>query len=216
MLLELGLAVGGGLLNAAAGSAEDAELEKQRQKMLGLLQENIIDPAELDRLLADVNRMFNNRLVNTLNSTALRSRGFANSNVVKGATAGAIEGARIGTLSDTRFRALENNRNVRGQMVGVDLQTMPKHTFLGDFASGTLTALPTVLEGSKYFSTPDATLPSDSIELPNITKGTSPSIPSYDGSNIDTGLNTFGQLFNNDLPTFDMPKLNFQDYWSKK
>lgn len=152
MLLELGLAVGGGVLNALSGSAQDREIEKRKQQALALLRENIIDPKELDTMLTDINRLFNSRLVSTLNSTAIRSRGVVNSGVVKGVVAGQIEGARLGTLTETRFKTLQSNQATRAQMANVETTMGPQHDFLGDFASGALTALPTALEGSKYFS----------------------------------------------------------------
>lgn len=215
MLLELGLAVGGGILNAAAGSAENDQLEKQRQEMLKILGESIIDPAELDHMLANVNKMFNNRLVNTLNSTAIRSRGIANSNVVKGATIGTLEGARLGTLEQTRFSAREANAKTRAAMVGVNLQTMPKGSFLGDFLEGGLQALPIGMELSKMMSpevantlaqTPaNSTSPGISGDYSasrGIIGNNSPIAPNlqyngpeYDSSNLTEGLDTFTKLW---------------------
>lgn len=201
MLLELGLAVGGGLLNAAAGSAENDQLEKQRQEMLKILQESIIDPAELDHMLANVNRMFNNRLVNTLNSTAIRSRGIANSNVVKGATIGTLEGARLGTLEQTRFSARESNAKTRAAMVGVNLQTAPKHNFFGDFVAGGLQALPLGMELSKMMN-PEVANTLDASASEGITGNNSPTAPNlqyngpqYDYSNLTEGLDTFTKLW---------------------
>lgn len=169
MLLELGLAVGGGLLNAAAGSAQNDQLEKQRQEMLKLLEESLIQPEELDRMLGNVNRLFNNRLVNTLNSTAIRSRGIVNSNVVKGATAGAMEGARIGTLEQTRFSARESNARTRAAMVGVNMQTMPKNNFFEDFTTGALTSVPLTMEAGKLLDGLFAPLPTPGIVPPKDT-----------------------------------------------
>lgn len=214
MFLELGLAVGGGILNALAGQEQNAEIEKRKQAAIAALRENIIDPKELDTMLTDINRLFNSRLVNTLNSTAIRSRGVANSGVVKGVVAGQIEGARLGTLSETRFKALESNKQTMNQIANVNASMGRQNSFLGDFASGTLTALPAVLEGSKYFSGQTSADPLKPIET-----GTKPfqdlPLPNYNESNVGTGLNTFGQLFNNDLPTFDMPNLTFKDYWKQ-
>lgn len=214
MLLELGLAVGGGLLNAFAGDAEREAQEKSKQRALALLEQNITNPQELDAMLRDINRLFNSRLVNTLNTTALRSRGVANSGVLKAAAAGSIESARLGTLADTRFKALESNKQIYGQMAATEASMTPKGSFLGDLVSGTLTAIPAVVEASKMFAKPD----SPNTQLNSSISGglSSSSIPNFNQGNIDVGLNTFGQLFDNALPSFEVPQLSFMDYWKKK
>ena len=152
MILELGLAVGGGILNALAGAEKDRENEKRKQSALAMLRENIIDPNELDTMLQGINRMFNNRLVSTLNSTALRSKGIVNSGVMKAAAAGNIEGARLGTLSDTRFKVADSNRSTYSQMAGVEVGSGKESSVVGDFFSGALTALPAAMEAGKMFS----------------------------------------------------------------
>jgi len=63
-----------------------------------------------------------------------------------------MEGARLGTLEQTRFNAREANAKTRAAMVGVNLQTMPKHNFFGDFTTGALTAAPIGMELSKLMS----------------------------------------------------------------
>lgn len=136
--LAIGTAVGGGLLNMAAGNAEREQQNKAKQRTLSLLQENIIDPEELDLMLRNVNRLFNNRLVNTLNSTALQSRGFANANVAKATVAGAMEGSRLQSVNDTQQQAAEANRATRAQMAQVEGMMIPQGSALGDFAGGAI------------------------------------------------------------------------------
>lgn len=200
MLLELGLAVGGGILNAVAGAEQDREMEKRKQRSLSLLRENIVDPDELDDMLSGINQMFNSRLVSTLNSTALRSRGVANSGVVKGVTAGQIEGQRLGTLSDTRFRVQESNNNTRTQMANVESSIGSSNSVVGDFFAGGLTALPAAMEAGKMLN-PSVSTTLASAGTPNV-KSTSPTnitspigIPSYNEGNIMEGLGTFSKLY---------------------
>lgn len=152
MLLELGVAVGGGILNALNGSAEDREMEQRKQRAIALLKENIIDPDELNTMLQNVNRLFNNRLANTLNSTALRSRGIANNSVVKGVVASGIESARLGAITDTEQKALDNNSQVNSQIAQTELGYGDKHNFFGDFVGGALAAAPVGIELSKMLS----------------------------------------------------------------
>lgn len=175
MLLELGIAVGGGLLNALSGSAANsaAELEarrqqelieKRKQSALALLKENIIDPDELDTMLDNVNRLFNNRLVNTLNSTALRSRGIANNTAVKGVVASGIESQRLGSINEAYNRMLENNKQVGLQAANVVASTpiipIPQQSnFFGDFVGGALAAAPVGIELSKLFAGGNTDLP---------------------------------------------------------
>lgn len=151
MLLELGVAVGGGILNAIAGSAENDQIEAQKQRTLAYLNENIIDSGELNDMLRDINSMFNSRLVSTLNSTAIRSRGISNNNIVKGSASAELEGQRINTLSTTRMKVLEANRTTRAQMSGVEATMGPKSNFFGNFTTGALTAAPIGMELSKLF-----------------------------------------------------------------
>lgn len=159
LLLTAGIAVGGGILNALNGSAEDREMEKRKQAALTLLRENIIDPVELDTMLSNINRLFNNRLANTLNSTALRSRGIANSGVVKGIAAGQIESGRLGAISDTEFKALESNKQTRAQMAQTEVQYGSQHNFFGDFAGGALAAAPVGIELSKMLGNATSVIP---------------------------------------------------------
>lgn len=151
--LAIGTAVGGGLLNALAGNEERDRVEKQRSQALSLLRENIIDADELDLMLRNVNRLFNNRLVNTLNTTALQSRGFANANVAKASVAGAMEGSRLQSINETERSVLEANRATRAGMAQVEMSMTPTGSTLGDFTSGALAAAPVGMELSKLAAT---------------------------------------------------------------
>jgi hypothetical protein len=152
MILELGMAVGGGILNALAGAEANRAEEKKKQQALSLLRENVIDPDELDSLMRDINMTFNNRLTSTLNTTALRSRGAANSGVVKAAVAGQMEGQRLGTLQDTKFRALESNKATYSSMASVIASSPTPSSGVGNFAKGAMGALPIGMELSKMMS----------------------------------------------------------------
>lgn len=134
----IGATVGSALLNAIGGQAENAEMDKRRQRALSLLKENIIDPGELDLMLNNVNRLFNNRLTATLNSTALSSRAVANSNVVKGAVAGTLEGQRYQALIGAQERVYESNKGTLAQMAQTELAGGPNRSFFMDFATGGL------------------------------------------------------------------------------
>lgn len=134
----IGATVGSALLNALGGQAENAEMDKRRQRALSLLRENIIDPGELDLMLNNINRLFNNRLANTLNSTALSARGVANSNVVKGAVAGTLEGQRYQALIGAQERVYESNKGTLAQMAQTELAGGPNRSFFMDFATGGL------------------------------------------------------------------------------
>jgi len=152
MILELGMAVGGGILNALAGAEANRAEEKKKQQALALLRENVIDPDELDALMRDINMTFNSRLTNTLNTTALRSRGVANSAVVKGVVAGQMEGQRLGTLADARFKAMENNKQAYSSMASVIAGSPTPSSGVGNFFEGAMTAAPIGMELSKMMS----------------------------------------------------------------
>lgn len=200
MLFAIGAAVVGGALNALSGAAEDREMEKRKQAAMAQLRQNIIDPNELDSMLNNVNRLFNNRLVNTLNSTALQSRGVANSNVVKGITAGQIEAGRLGALTDTQLKVQEGNRQTYSQMAGIESSTGGRHNAIGDFASGALAAAPVGMELSKMLS-PNTIIP-----------GTQPqAIPVTDNSMDSMSTNIFDKLRGQE--TSDM---TYPDPWDGK
>lgn len=212
MLFAIGAAVVGGALNALSGAAEDREMEKRKQAAMAQLRQNIIDPNELDSMLNNVNRLFNNRLVNTLNSTALQSRGVANSNVVKGVTAGQIEAGRLGALTDTQLKVQEGNRQTYSQMAGIESSMGGRHNAIGDFASGALAAAPVGMELSKMLS-PNTISPGAQPNAPS-TEFQSPSI----ASNFTGGLeNPFmGKLSISDEDLTNFSSQSFGNMYKKK
>ena len=194
MLFAVGAALVGGALNAISGSAQDREMEKRKQAAIAQLKQNIIDPAELDTMLNNVNRLFNNRLVNTLNSTALRSRGVANSGVVKGVVAGQLEAGRLGAINQTQLEAQKTNQQTYSQMAGIESSMGGSHNAFGDFASGALAAAPVGMELSKMLS-------------PNtITPGAQPT-----ASSTDIQTPSIASNFTGDLTNPFMGKTNISD-----
>lgn len=202
MVLELGVAVGGGILNALNGAAANREEEKKKQQALSLLRENLIDPNELDALMRDINSTFNSKLVSTLNSTALTSRGVANSGVVKGAVAGQIEGQRLGSLTDARFRAMESNKQTNSAMASVIANSPTPSSGVGDFFEGVMAAAPIGMELSKMLDPSVAatlaggatgaggTSAVDSKGFSGIMGG-----PSFDNANMGEDLGMFSKLW---------------------
>ena len=204
MLLELGMAVGGGILNALAGAEQNRAEEKKKQQALSLLRENIIDPDELDALMRDINSTFNNKLVTTLNSTALSSRGVANNQVAKGVAAGQVEGQRYGTLADARFRALDSNKQTNAAMASVIAGSPTPSSGVGDFFEGAMTAAPIGMELSKMLNPSIASTlggAGGAIGEGGVSavdsKGFSGSYsgPKFDDSNFSEDFGTFGKLW---------------------
>lgn len=209
-LLAIGLAVGGGILNALSGAEANRAEEKRAQQALALLRENIIDPDELDALMRDINSTFNNRLVTTLNSTALTSRGVANAQVAKGVAAGQVEGERLGTLKDARFRVMESNKQTNAAMASVIAGTPAPSSGIGDFFTGALTAAPIGIELGKMLDPEIATTlaAGDGSE-----KGLSGRYdgPSY-GKNSVNLSGTFGDIWGDQDPGFTLNQQR-QNYW---
>lgn len=136
--ITIGLtALGGGILNTIGGSIEADRIEKQKARMRAILEEAKISDGELTNILSNVHKLFNARLVTTLNSAALQSSGIANSNVTKGIVAGALEGQRLQAVTQTTENALNQNKQVDMKLAELE-GISSNNNFLSDFLGGAI------------------------------------------------------------------------------
>jgi len=135
--LALGMGILGGVGNLIAGNEAEQQDRRRRELAISQLREGLIDSGELDQMLRNQDRLFNNRLQSTLNTTAIRTRGLANRGVVGAAAAGAINAqsaqARINTEQAVQRQNIGINQSIaRAQLGG------PENSPTGNFLSGFL------------------------------------------------------------------------------
>lgn len=131
------LAVGGvsGIANMFASQAKAREEQRRISRAQELIGRNLIDNKQLDEMLRDNTRLFNQRLVNTLNTTALRARGTSNAGVAGAQAAGQIEGARTASEIGIKQDVLKQNAQVRTAQAQLGLGGSISDP-LGDFIQG--------------------------------------------------------------------------------
>jgi hypothetical protein len=126
-----------GLANAFSSAAKAREERRRIAKAQELIGRNLIDDKQLDSMLRDNTRLFNQRLVNTLNQTALRAKGTANAGVAGAQAAGQIEGARATSEMGIRQDVLRSNMGTRTQIAQLGLSGSISDP-IGDFVSGAI------------------------------------------------------------------------------
>lgn len=147
-----------GIGNAIEGSSQREDQERKIKRAQDQIRSSIIDEGELSLMLNNTERLFNNRLISTLNTTALKSRGYANAGVIGAAVAGSMEGEKLNSLQDIRFKVLQHNTTANNKIADLEMG-MPTGSSLGDFATGFVGGIPTGIELSKLFK-PDS-IPTD-------------------------------------------------------
>lgn len=136
-LLMISATLGGGAINALAGQSEQDALNKKKARMRALLEEAYITPGEIDNILSNVHRLFNNRLTSTLNSAALTSRTIANNNITKGIVAGSIRGQELTAENSIISSTMQQNQEI--DMKLAELESMSTESnFLSDFLGGSI------------------------------------------------------------------------------
>jgi len=136
-ILTVGGALFGGINNLLGASEEQRKNRERADKARQILEQGLIGEGELNLMLNNTERLFNSRLTSTLNSTALRSRGIANANVVSGAVAGAMEADKLRSLSEQRLQVQRNNLDIRNKEAQIEAQ-VPVTNTAGAFVSGAL------------------------------------------------------------------------------
>jgi len=137
-LLPVASAVIGGITNILSNDAQ-AEAEKKRANAaLALMDRSIVDDNELASILRKQTRTFNVGLQNTLNTTAIRSRGLANPGVVGAAAGGQIEGAKAMSLATTEEKVRESNSDIRAKQAYIKASGTAYSDPVGSFTEGAI------------------------------------------------------------------------------
>lgn len=150
--VSLGITLGTSLFGGAANLIADQQAAQQdaarRRMAIQTLSQNLVGTGQLEKMLQNTSRLFNNRLVSTLNTSAIRSRGTANAGVLGAAITGQMRGAELQTQSGIQNSVLQNNQQIGSQIAQLQAGGA-NYSGVGSFASGLLTALPTGWELAK-------------------------------------------------------------------
>ena len=136
-----GASLASGIASIFSDKATADAANERIRRMQALMAEGLVDSGEIANRLRGVDRMFNQRLNAVLNTTALRSRGFANQGTIGAAVAGGVEGARLEAHSNILDSAYNSNRQTRTQiaMAGLGEQSAnPVGAFTEGAAAGAM------------------------------------------------------------------------------
>ena len=170
-VLPIAIGLAGGLSSLFSGQANAKAINEKIRRAQGLAAESLIDNEELSSRLGSIDRMFNQRLTSTLNTTAIRSRGFANSGTIGAAVAGGIEGDRLASKSQTVNESLNFNKQVQQSIAQMELGTASANP-IGDFVSGAASGVSLGMELDKLVNPaaiPGTTTTQQSIEAGQAT-----------------------------------------------
>lgn len=151
-------AIAGGLFGGISSIFSDASqvnaMNERIRRTQELVANTLVDQDQIQDRLASIDRMFNQRLTSVLNTTAIRSRGFANRGTIGAAAAGQVEGARL-TAQDTAIQQGQDiNRNARLQIAQLELQKGSTDP-VGSFIQGATAGVTTGLEIDKFLGRED-------------------------------------------------------------
>lgn len=214
--VSIGITAGGfllgGLSSMFAGDAQ-AELErKKKERAQELLGRSIIDTGELDTMIATSNKRFNANLQRVLNTTALRSRGLENSNVVGAAAAGEIAGQAASAESQIRAGVQLHNESVFERMATLEFSSPTPTNPFEEFVTGGISGAMAGLEISKTVGNLD--------KLAGLSVGdadiTTPSYTAGSWTESDSTKYTSANLYKNLFRDNDLGRVSFgeDDYGS--
>jgi hypothetical protein len=125
----------GGITSLFSEASQAEQMNENIRQAQALMAKGLISSDQLQDRLHSIDRQFNSRLTNVLNTTAIRSRGIANQGTVKAAAAGALEGSRLATEVGIIEQSLSENRGIRQAQASLELQkTNPD--MIGAFVEG--------------------------------------------------------------------------------
>ena len=122
--LSIGITLGSSILGGIFGSSAEAEKERkireQIQRAQALARQGIISKDQLAGRLRDIDRLFNKRLITTLNSTAFGGRRLANANVAGAAVSGQLGAQAEATKVDYQSNVEQQNARIYSYMASLE------------------------------------------------------------------------------------------------
>jgi hypothetical protein len=148
--VSLAFDFGGAILGGIFGSNAEAEEERrQRQKVReaqALVRKGLVSDEELGSRLRDIDRLFNKRLISTLNSTAFGARRLANANVAGASVAGQLGAQAEATKVQYSTEVDRLNANIYTQLGYLEMQN-----YTPNYTSGFLeSAIPGLFAANEF------------------------------------------------------------------
>lgn len=109
--LTLGSTIFGGIFGGMAEAEKEKKIREQVQRAQALARQGLMSSEQLASRLRDIDRLFNKRLISTLNSTAFGGRRLANANVAGASVAGQL-GAQS-EASKVQYTSAVDDRNAQ-------------------------------------------------------------------------------------------------------
>lgn len=139
----------GGLTSLFSGQSEADEINAKIRRAQAIAAEGLVDSGEISNRLNSIDRMFNQRLTSVLNTTAIRSRGYANQGTIGAAAAGGVEGDRLASKANAISMAQDTNRQVKQTIAQMELG-MTEANPMADFVTGATSGVALGLETTKF------------------------------------------------------------------
>lgn len=139
----------GGISSIFSGQSEADAINEKIRRAQALAAESLVDNSEISSRLNSIDRMFNQRLTSVLNTTAIRSRGFANQGTIGAAAAGGVEGDRLASKANAISMAQDTNRQVKQTIAQMELG-MTEANPIADFVTGATSGVALGLEATKF------------------------------------------------------------------
>lgn len=148
----------GGISSIFSGQSEADAINERIRRAQALAAESLVDSGEISQRLNSIDRMFNQRLTSVLNTTAIRSRGYANTGTVGAAVAGGVEGDRLASKSQTLEAAHNQNTQVQQTIAQMELGGVSANP-IADFVTGATSGIALGNEVTKFVDNMNFSLP---------------------------------------------------------
>jgi hypothetical protein len=192
-------AIGGGILGSAAESERERKIREQVARAQALARQGLITPERLASRLRDIDRLFNKRLISTLNSTAFGGRRLANANVAGASVAGQLGGQAEASKTDYAMRADTLNAGIYQNMANLEAGA-PITNKTEATAAGIFGGLQVGLQAADIFNKPTVPNPNTNSPTPNTPMYNNPyNIVDYFQGYQDSPMNLKVRTGNEDL-----------------
>jgi len=138
----------GGITSMFSESSQARAMNENIRRAQALIAQGLTSSDDIADRLQSIDRQFNSRLTSVLNTTAIRSRGFANQGVIGAAAAGAVEGSRLATEAGVIEQSLTDNKGIRQAIAQIELGKKDPD-MIGAFVEGAAAGATTGMEIQK-------------------------------------------------------------------
>lgn len=207
-LLPAALAAAGGISNVLSGNAQAKQQRENLKKARQELESGLITKEQLDRYLQTNKMAFGRQLTSLMNTTAIKTGGIANSNVVKAAAAAPVAAAEAQGEMTIEQNAANRNAQIHSQIAQLALQN-PVNDQIGNFISGAASGASLGMELGKFGAAMNklgstgasdaGTAAAPSTAVSDTSGGTG----TFGAENLNTGIGSMGHVNNPISPYSD-------------